>query len=389
MKDAHFSNNLFWGTMGQKVSISKTILISAPILFAGTMLLLTSRPFILDPDESLYLEMSCHAYNPSAFHMWNVRCFFYPLILATIKEILSFFSVLQPINVYHVLRASNFLISGTTFISVYIMARLTSGKAAGLAATGVLFGLSVWQTTIQHVMMEGPFIAMLTGSVALLMWGQNKQKLRPFFVSGLLTGMSIMTKYDGIIILPALIILLIYPRTHRGKRVLYFLSGLALAGALYCIIETIYWGYPFASAWNFFKVNFIEKIWTKWASVPVPVMQRLRDAGAMCGWSLLLPAAVGATLLIWKRNSRAVFLSGIVLYVAVFRLTMEYYLPRFWILIIPLMAVLAGTGWAEGFRAMARLFPSIRPRYFTCTGLILCWAIIIGRLPEIQRRTPA
>jgi hypothetical protein len=343
----------------------------AIILTVYFIYLLKNPYFITDVDEAGYLENAYYADKGGPTMGWRLRCYFYPLILSMFRSAAELFTALPAYEMMEVFRFSNLLISSSVIFFIYLLGRMIFDETVGLVAA-VFMGTSPgWLDSAAHVMMEAPFTAFFTGAICFLMMSLVNRQKWPLCISAVFTGAAIMTKFDGVLLLPLIVIVYTVFRIspgvscHRGSDVqtdgthrihhaanffkirtflLYF--GVTFLGMLLCyvILEILYWKNPFCSAHNFYLFNFVEKKWLSWYPERLGTMVRFQALVSLAKVPYLVLGAAGLIYAFLRNRTVGIVLSIISGTLIGARMGMYYFLPRFWVVLLPFIYLLAASG---------------------------------------------
>lgn len=270
-----------------------------------------------------------------------------------------------------------------TTLCVFATARRWFGTPAAL--TGALTYLTVpWTLRISLIAYaEGSitFYLMATvmcGLIAASVTDQAIQR-RLILVTGLLAGSAMACKYPGVVsvVIPVGILLLWMQRRHRSQlpaAALLFTAGVLLTVGPWLIRNTVNTGNPvYPLLYSVFGASdWSDEMDTKWkqghspddhnpADIPGHLLSVMTDSDWTSG---LLFALAIPTIVLMRRHHSSRWLWLMVVWMLTTWWLLTHRIDRFWIPVIPVVAVLAGAAWC--------LFRSRLWHGLLITGLICC-----------------
>jgi len=171
------------------------------------------------------------------------------------------------------------------------------------------------------------------------------------FVSGALFGLAVVMKQPGIFFLIFAVIYLIVKGIRNGlrpkewfARSVIFSGGVILPLAMMCLLFV--WAGVFREFW-FWTVDYAKQYGTlvRLGDVP-PFLVRRGSEVIGANWSIWALAGVGVVAGIWNERLRAgtLFFLGLLLFSALAVCPGLYFRHHYFVLILPAVALLAGTG---------------------------------------------
>jgi len=260
------------------------------------------------------------------------------------------------------------------------------GRRAGLASAVLYLSIPWVGLVSMNGLVEGVLgFYLVAAFAALLVWQPGEGRRWPVMI-GLLAGAAAACKYPGMLwgVLPALLgVLLLAPRRAHGV-LLFSLGVLVGCGGWY--LKNLFLAgnpfYPLLDDW-FAGSRTAEQV-SQWASAhQVPafsladLLGKLVDFGGRESFQgmLLIPCALVG--LRGFRGNRGI--RWATLFTAYFLVTwwlLTHHLPRFWVPVLPFVALLAGAGAAHLFDGRPRLLGSVLV-VSTLAGLL----VISNRVP--------
>ncbi|HIA20072.1 MAG TPA: hypothetical protein EYN70_11765, partial [Planctomycetaceae bacterium] len=247
--------------------------------------------------------------------------------------------------------------------AIYLFGRRWFSDTAALVAA-IVFLATPW---VLHVCLNG-LVEMavafygLMAVYATLLWRQQPERLAWPGLAGFLAGSAVACKYPAVLLI--VFPLLIYLAVHAGRRaptvILVFTVTVSLACGLWFAKNIVMTGnptYPLLSDWFGGESRSAERTgqWQRAHQVPrdpagrrYSVVQLWGSLGQFAGRSrwqspLLIPLALLGVM--WGRRRREVLgLAALIAYTLLAWWLLTHRIERFWVPVLPLLALLAGLG---------------------------------------------
>ena len=244
------------------------------------------------------------------------------------------------------------LVNAATVALVFFLARRLINETAGLVAAASYALLSISPTVLGFAAHATHFVMLpVLGGMLLLLDQHAHARFGRLFVSGVLFGMAVVMKQPGIFFAVFAVIYLITKEIRSGlrpkewfPRALVFGGGVILPLTMMCLV-LLYTG-VFREFW-FWTVDYAQQYGTlvRLGSVAPFLLGRTSEViGA--NWSVWALAGVGAVTGIWNKRLRVgtLFLLGLLFFSALAVCPGLYFRHHYFVLVLPAVALLAGTG---------------------------------------------
>ncbi|MGE5214048.1 MAG: ArnT family glycosyltransferase [Nitrospirota bacterium] len=244
------------------------------------------------------------------------------------------------------------LVNAATVALVFVLGRRVINQTAGFVAAASYALLSVSPTVLGFAAHATHFVMLpVLGGMLLLLDQHGPTRFGRLFVSGALFGLAVVMKQPGIFFPFFALIYLILKAIRsdlRPKewsvRALVFSGGVILPLAMMCLY--LLCAGVFREFW-FWTVDYARQYGSlvRLADVPPFLLSRASEViGA--NWPIWTLAGVGAVAGIWNERLRAgtLFLLGFLFFSAVAVCPGLYFRHHYFVLVLPAVALLAGTG---------------------------------------------
>jgi len=253
------------------------------------------------------------------------------------------------------------LVNAATVVLVFFLGRRLMNETAGFVAAASYTVLSMSPTVLGFAAHATHFVMLPVLGGMLLLLDQNAHaRFGRLFVSGALFGLAVVMKQPGIFFAIFAVVYLITKGIVSGLRpkewfvrALIFIGGAILPLAMMCLI-LLYAG-VFKEFW-FWTVDYAQQYGTlvRLGDVPPFLVRRASEViGAT--WPIWTIAGVGAVTGIWNERLRAgtLFFLGLLFFSALAVCPGLYFRHHYFVLVLPAVALLAGTA----ISAMAAAMP--------------------------------
>jgi len=244
------------------------------------------------------------------------------------------------------------LVNAATVALVFFLARRLINETAGLVAAASYALLSISPTVLGFAAHATHFVMLpVLGGMLLLLDQHAHARFGRLFVSGVLFGMAVVMKQPGIFFAVFAVIYLITKEIRSGlrpkewfPRALVFGGGVILPLTMMCLV-LLYTG-VFREFW-FWTVDYAQQYGTlvRLGSV-APFLSGRTSEVIGANWSVWALAGVGAVAGIWNKRLRVgtLFLLGLLFFSALAVCPGLYFRHHYFVLVLPAVALLAGTG---------------------------------------------
>ena len=253
------------------------------------------------------------------------------------------------------------LVNAATVALVFFLARRLINVTAGFVAAASYTLLSISPTVLGFAAHATHFVVLFVLGGMLLLLDQNAHaRFGRLFVSGTLFGLAVVMKQPGIFFALFAVIYLITTGIVSGLRpkewfvrALIFNCGVILPLAMMCLL-LVYAG-VFRQFW-FWTVDYAQQYGTlvRLGYVGPFLLGRISEViGA--NWPVWALAGGGALAGIWNERLRAgtLFLLGLLFFSALAVCPGLYFRHHYFVLVLPAVALLAGTGISALASALA------------------------------------
>jgi len=244
------------------------------------------------------------------------------------------------------------LVNAATVALVFFLARRLINETAGLVAAASYALLSISPTVLGFAAHATHFVVLpVLAGMVLLLDQHAHARFGRLFVSGTLFGLAVVMKQPGIFFAVFAVIYLITKEIRRGLRpnewilrALVFGGGVILPLAMTCLY--LLWTGMFRQFW-FWTVDYAQQYGTlvRLSDIAPFLLGRISEViGA--NWPVWALAGVGALAGIWNERFRAGTLSflGLLFFSALAVCPGLYFRHHYFVLVLPAVALLAGTG---------------------------------------------
>jgi hypothetical protein len=244
------------------------------------------------------------------------------------------------------------LVNTATIVLIFLLGRRLVNSTTGLAAASSYAVLSVSPSVLGFAGHATHFVMLPVIGGALLLINQwDRQSSGRLFGSGLLLGLGLLMKQPAIFFVLFGAIYLAFRDIRRGfalkkvlQRNLIFDVGVILPFALTCLV--LWYAGVFGSFW-FWTIDYARQYGSL---VPLreaaQIFVRNITEVIRTGWALWLFAGIGLVTGLWTKRTRAstAFLLGLLACSALAVSAGFYFRYHYFILVLPALSLLAGTG---------------------------------------------
>ena len=244
------------------------------------------------------------------------------------------------------------LVNAATVALVFFIARRLISETAGVVAAASYALLAISPTVLGFAAHATHFVMLpVLGGMLLLLDQHADARFGRLFVSGALFGMAVVMKQPGIFFAVFAVIYLITKEIRSGLRpkdwflrALVFGGGVILPLTMMCLV-LLYTGV--FREFRFWTVDYAQQYGTlvRLGNVAPFLLGRTSEViGA--NWPVWALAGVGALAGIWNERVRAgtLFLLGLLFFSALAVCPGLYFRHHYFVLVLPAVALLAGTG---------------------------------------------
>jgi len=244
------------------------------------------------------------------------------------------------------------LVNAATVALVFFIARRLISETAGVVAAASYALLAISPTVLGFAAHATHFVMLpVLGGMLLLLDQHADARFGRLFVSGALFGMAVVMKQPGIFFAVFAVIYLITKEIRSGlrpkdwfPRALVFGGGVILPLTMMCLV-LLYTGV--FREFRFWTVDYAQQYGTlvRLGNVAPFLLGRTSEViGA--NWPVWALAGVGALAGIWNERVRAgtLFLLGLLFFSALAVCPGLYFRHHYFVLVLPAVALLAGTG---------------------------------------------
>lgn len=121
-------------------------------------------------------------------------------------------------------------------VSMYILSKRFIGK--GIFTTLCLCVTPVFIVMSQNIMLDIPLLAFFLGALAAFIYGADNDDKRLLFLSAILAGLAILTKYSGLLVI---LVMFTYALSISKKRYVFFLLIPIFMFLLWCLHNFIFY----------------------------------------------------------------------------------------------------------------------------------------------------
>ncbi len=255
------------------------------------------------------------------------------------------------------------VVNSLTVILIFFLAKRLMDTTAGITASATFALVSLSQRVLGISTNAEPLLLLpVVGGTLLLLRAMESRRLKDFFLSGLVLGMAAIIKQPAFYFVAFALFYLVYSQMVKDRlrfsqcaaKLEIFVLGIIIPFALVCVFmqlagvfdKFIFWTFEYALAHG--SVNSLSKGFGIFRSIAPWII-----APASLFWFL---AAVGLSAIYWDDAARkhAVFLIG---FLAASFLALSlglFFRPHYFILTLPAVALLTGTGVSSLTRLMKR-----------------------------------
>ncbi len=273
------------------------------------------------------------------------------------------------------------LVNGATVALVFFLGRRLINDTAGFVAAATYAVLSISPTVLGFAAHATHFVMLpVLGGILLLLDRNTQPRFGRLIISGALFGLAVVMKQPGIFFALFAVIYLITNGIINGLRpkesfvrALIFTSGVILPLAIMCLL--LISAGVFKEFW-FWTVDYAKQYGTLVRLGDVPSFL-LRRASEVIGanWPIWTLAGVGAGTGIWNKQLRAktLFLLGLLVFSALAVCPGLYFRHHYFVLVLPAVALLAGSGTSALAEAASRRITAFKavPLIVTTAALAL------------------
>jgi 4-amino-4-deoxy-L-arabinose transferase-like glycosyltransferase len=244
------------------------------------------------------------------------------------------------------------LVDAATVALVFFLGRRVINETAGLVAAASYALLSLSPTVLGFAAHATHFVMLpVLGGMLLLLDQRAHARFGLLLVSGVLFGLAVVMKQPGIFFAFFAVIYLMTKEIRTGPlrkrwfvRALILSGGMILPFAITCLL--LFCGGVFREFW-FWTVDYVQQYGTlvRLSDVPPFLLRRTSEViGA--NWPVWTLAGVGAVAGVWNERLRAgtLFFLGFLFFSALAVCPGLYFRHHYFILVLPAVALLAGTG---------------------------------------------
>lgn len=244
------------------------------------------------------------------------------------------------------------LVNAATVALIFFLGRRLISETAGFVAAASYTLLSVSPTVLGFAAHATHFVMLpVLGGALLLLDQQARARFGRLFMSGVLFGLAVVMKQHGIFFPLFAVIYLVTKGIRSGLRpkecfvrALVFSGGVILPLAMTCLV--LLCAGVFREFW-FWTVDYAQQYGTlvRLGEIPPFLLRRTSEViGA--NWLVWALAGVGAVAGIWNERLRAgtLFFLGFLFFSALAVCPGLYFRHHYFILVLPAVALLAGTG---------------------------------------------
>ena len=244
------------------------------------------------------------------------------------------------------------LVNAATVALVFFLGRRLISETAGFVAAASYTLLSVSPTVLGFAAHATHFVMLpVLGGILLLLDHNTHARFGRLFMSGVLFGMAVVMKQPGIFFPLFAVVYLVTKGIRSGLhpkewfvRALVFSSGVILPLAMTCLV--LLGTGVFREFW-FWTVDYAQQYGNlvRLGDVPAFLLRRTSEViGA--NWPVWALAGVGAVAGIWNERLRSgtLFFLAFLFFSALAVCPGLYFRHHYFVLILPAVALLAGTG---------------------------------------------
>jgi len=244
------------------------------------------------------------------------------------------------------------LVNAATVVLVFFLARRVVNETAAFVAAASYTVLSISPTVLGFAAHATHFVMLpVLGGILLLLDQHSHPRFGRLFVSGLVFGLAVVMKQPGIFFPVFAVIYLITKEISSGlhpkewfARALVFSGGVILPLVMMCLL--LLWAGVFREFW-FWTVDYAKQYGTLVRLGDVPPFLLSRGSEVIgANWPIWALAGVGLVAGIWNQRLRAgtLFFLGLLFLSALAVCPGLYFRHHYFVLVLPAVALLAGTG---------------------------------------------
>ena len=334
-------------------------------------------------DEEVYLDQVFSLFSGQLLG-WNVRAYFYPLLLTPAKYLAAAFGYADPISVTFAVRTANYLLAMLGVYWCYQLAARLFDVRVALMAVALLVGSAYWQLDATRLMMDVPAATWLLGAAVVVAGGMQRRFAGSAVM--VLCALAVFTKYQ---VAPAALVIALwalFDRSASGIR-LRVLRQLSFAGLVmlfaFSIVEFATYGYPFASVINLYHgvVSVGSYYVDKYGACQSPWFYLVEVTTV---YSFLVPPLVlaGVVRALWSRHRGLSLVLIVLAYITVASLICHKEF-RYYLEVTPFLLILAASGMG-GILAVAESLP-FYPRRGALVALLPLFILVPTWLSLLPR----
>ncbi|MFQ5822499.1 MAG: ArnT family glycosyltransferase [bacterium] len=323
-------------------------LLACSLILVGVSFFLPSE---ILPDEAGYLEQAHKVAYGGPNMGWNIRPYFYPIILSISQWPVKLIDMNNFVLEIYLFRFFHFFIGSLTILFVYFIAKeLYEKKVIAFIAT-LLFGFSnLWITQSPHVMMDIPSTLFIVIAFWFFIKGLKGFNIaKNIIIAAVAYGFAAMTKFSSGFFLPAFFLIPFFTfrlSTREKKKILgLFITTSFLMLIIFIIIDHLAWGGFLSSLRGHLKYLANESTLAKqenWILYPTPFLVKMEIFHESIPLAYLIFGALGFISSI--REGKAIFIF-VIPYLLFFFFGYSYAAEsRYFVPIVPFGAILAAKG---------------------------------------------